>query len=63
MDAKEQNEHVKLLRLWATGRATMKQVQRCKELDRKTASVANPVRVKCRRSIAAPAIAKATGEA
>lgn len=36
MNTKEQREHKRLLRLWATGRATMKQMQRCMELDRKS---------------------------
>lgn len=30
-------EHKRLLRLWATGRATMKQMLRCMELDRRMA--------------------------
>lgn len=37
MTAKEEREHARLLRLWATGRATRKQIERCMELDRKTA--------------------------
>ena len=45
MNAKERKQHENLLRLWATGRATMKQMQRCMELDRKTASVIRPIRV------------------
>lgn len=35
MNLKEQKEHSRLLRLWAMGRATMKQMLRCMELDRK----------------------------
>ena len=38
MSDKEQREHAKLLHLWATGRATRKQIDRCMELDRKAAS-------------------------
>lgn len=37
MTKREQAEHARLLRLWATGRATRKQVLRCMELDRKAA--------------------------
>ena len=36
MNAKELREHDKLLRRWATGRATRKEILRCMELDRKT---------------------------
>jgi hypothetical protein len=35
MTARERNEHDKLTKLWATGRATKKQIERCMELDRK----------------------------
>lgn len=35
MSTKERKEHSKLLRLWATRRATRKQMLRCMELDRK----------------------------
>jgi hypothetical protein len=33
--AREKREHKRLLRLWATGRATRKQIERCMELDRR----------------------------
>ena len=36
-------EHKKLLRLWATGKATAKQIKRCMELDRKEAVRFTPV--------------------
>ena len=35
MNAKERKEHARLMKLWATQRATMRQMQRCMELDRK----------------------------
>ena len=35
MTDKERSEHAKLLRVWATGRATMRQINRCMALDRK----------------------------
>lgn len=34
MSDKQQKEHRRLLRLWATGKATRKQIERCMELDR-----------------------------
>lgn len=34
MNKKQENEHARLLRLWARGRATRKQMERCHELDR-----------------------------
>jgi hypothetical protein len=36
--SKEEREHRRLLRLWATGRATRKQIDRCMELDRREAN-------------------------
>lgn len=36
--SKEEREHARLLRLWATGRATRKQIERCMELDRREAN-------------------------
>jgi len=36
--AKEGAEHKRLLQLWATRRATMRQIHRCMELDRKAAA-------------------------
>lgn len=38
MNQKEIVEHQRLLRLWASGKATAKQVSRCMELDRKAAA-------------------------
>lgn len=38
MSEREQKEHARLLRLWATARATRQQLERCMELDRKSAS-------------------------
>ncbi len=35
MSEREQKEHARLLRLWASGKATRKQIERCMELDRK----------------------------
>ena len=35
------NEHKKLLRLWALGKATKKQMLRCMELDRKLSAQAS----------------------
>lgn len=35
MNARERKEYRRLLRLWATGRATMRQMRRCMELDRR----------------------------
>ncbi len=34
---KEEREHAKLSRLWATGRASRRQIERCMELDRRIA--------------------------
>ena len=34
MNAKLRREHDKLRRLWATGKATMRQMERCMVLDR-----------------------------
>jgi uncharacterized protein YjiS (DUF1127 family) len=38
MSAKERKEHDRLLRLWATGKASARQMRRCMELDRKSAA-------------------------
>ena len=38
MNDKERNEHKRLLHLWATGKATHKQLERCMELDRKASA-------------------------
>lgn len=36
MTDREKNEHKKLQTLWATGRASKKQIMRCMELDRQS---------------------------
>lgn len=41
MTAKERKEHDRLHRLWATKKATMKQMKRCMVLDDKAAAEAN----------------------
>lgn len=38
MSRAEKREHDRLCRLWATGKATKKQILRCMELDRKAAA-------------------------
>ena len=38
MSLREINEHRKLTRLWATGKASRRQIERCMELDRKAAN-------------------------
>ena len=40
MNTKERAEHSRLLNLWATGRATRKQILRCRELDHQAQSSA-----------------------
>ncbi len=36
MNNRQRNEHKKLQTLWATGRASKKQIMRCMELDRQS---------------------------
>lgn len=38
MTKKEQQEHARLRQLWATQKASRKQILRCMELDRKAAA-------------------------
>ena len=38
MSQVEKREHLRLCRLWAMGKATPKQIQRCMVLDRKAAA-------------------------
>ena len=38
LSLREVNEHRKLLRLWATGKASARQILRCNELDRRVSA-------------------------
>jgi len=42
MTDEERREHARLLRLWATGKATRRQMLRCTELDRRAVLLVEP---------------------